>query len=310
MIYTVTLNPAVDRELTVPDFAFDTVLRATAWQVDYGGKGFNVSRMLRSLGTPSVALAFTGGRSGELLGDGLAALGIETAFIWVEGETRTNVSIVNEKHDHYIKVNEPGPAIGAEAQAAAGESARAGPARLLVGAGGQLPPGVPAGYYAQIAAAVHEGGGQVVLDSSGEALKEGLRRPPRWSSPTTTSCSSLRGCRWAVRRIVAAARRCARLARPASSSRWVNRRAGGGRQRRGWSPRRASPSRTPLAPGIAWSPGWSGRWPAAIPWPRRCAGAWPARGSRCQPGHRVGERAAVERLYAQTSVEQLAETMA
>src|SRR5690606_30936101 len=85
MIYTVTLNPAVDRELTVPEFAFDTVLRATAWQVDYGGKGFNVSRMLRSLGASSVALAFTGGRSGELLGDGLAALEIETAFIWVEG---------------------------------------------------------------------------------------------------------------------------------------------------------------------------------------------------------------------------------
>ena len=58
MIYTVTLNPAVDRELTVADFAFDTVLRATAVQVDCGGKGFNVSRMLAALGAPSVALGF------------------------------------------------------------------------------------------------------------------------------------------------------------------------------------------------------------------------------------------------------------
>ena len=44
MIYTLTLNPALDRELTVPAFAFDQVLRANAVRVDYGGKGFNVSR--------------------------------------------------------------------------------------------------------------------------------------------------------------------------------------------------------------------------------------------------------------------------
>ena len=60
MIYTVTLNPAVDRELTVPALAFDTVLRATSWQVDCGGKGFNVSRMLSFLGESSVALGFAG----------------------------------------------------------------------------------------------------------------------------------------------------------------------------------------------------------------------------------------------------------
>ena len=49
MIFTVTLNPAVDRELTVDDIVFDTVLRASEWQVDCGGKGFNVGRMLKSL---------------------------------------------------------------------------------------------------------------------------------------------------------------------------------------------------------------------------------------------------------------------
>jgi fructose-1-phosphate kinase PfkB-like protein len=54
MIYTVTLNPALDRELTVPDLAFDEVLRATALRIDYGGKGFNVSRALAALGAESV----------------------------------------------------------------------------------------------------------------------------------------------------------------------------------------------------------------------------------------------------------------
>ena len=58
MIYTLTLNPAIDRELTVREIAYDQVLFAAGARVDLGGKGFNVSRMLKSLGQPSVALAF------------------------------------------------------------------------------------------------------------------------------------------------------------------------------------------------------------------------------------------------------------
>ena len=67
MIYTLTLNPAVDRELTVPAVEYDSVLRATESRVDFGGKGFNVSRLLKSLGATSTAVGFVGGRSGELL---------------------------------------------------------------------------------------------------------------------------------------------------------------------------------------------------------------------------------------------------
>ena len=92
MIYTVTLNPAVDRELTINEFVFDTVLRANDARVDCGGKGFNVSRMLAALGGKSVALGFAGGKAGQLLAEALADLGVETAFTWIEGETRTNVS--------------------------------------------------------------------------------------------------------------------------------------------------------------------------------------------------------------------------
>lgn len=151
MIYTVTLNPAVDRELTVATLEYDTVLRATHWQVDCGGKGFNVARMLAALGLESVALAFAGGRSGELLRDGLQDLGITTDFVWVEGETRTNVSIVSQAHDHYIKVNEPGPTIAAARQAELLDKirglAREGDLWVLAGS---LPPGVPPTIYADV----------------------------------------------------------------------------------------------------------------------------------------------------------------
>jgi 1-phosphofructokinase family hexose kinase len=194
VIYTVTLNPAVDRELTVPKLEFDSVLRATAWQVDCGGKGFNVSRMLMSLGQSSVALGFAGGRSGELLLDGLDALGIETDFIWVAGETRTNVSIVSQSHDHYIKANEPGPTISADDQARllaqVQTLAQSGDWWVLAGS---LPPGVPAAIYAEMLAILNEAGAKAILDTSGEALKHGCAGRPFLAKPNETELSKLTG---------------------------------------------------------------------------------------------------------------------
>ncbi|MEM7117409.1 MAG: 1-phosphofructokinase [Chloroflexota bacterium] len=194
MIYTVTLNPAVDRELTVPALEFNSVLRATAWQVDCGGKGFNVSRMLMSLGEPSVALGFAGGRSGELLRDGLSALGIKTNFVWVEGETRTNVSIVSETHDDYIKANEPGPTIRADDQgrllAQVKKLAQADDWWVLAGS---LPPGVPTTFYADVLAILNEAGAKAILDTSGDALQHGCVGRPFLAKPNETELGKLTG---------------------------------------------------------------------------------------------------------------------
>ena len=183
-IYTITLNPAVDRELTVPSIEFDRVLRATNWQVDYGGKGFNVSRMLESLGTDSTALGFAGGKSGEILKDGLESLGINTDFVWVRGDTRTNVSIVTEKLDHYIKVNEPGPTISNSEQQALVEKVRSlsEPGDWWVLAG-SLPPGIPAMFYHDLISIIQQANAQVILDTSGEALTQGTNAGPYLIKP-------------------------------------------------------------------------------------------------------------------------------
>lgn len=192
MIYTLTLNPAVDRELTVPALEFDTVLRASAWQVDFGGKGFNVSRMLKSLGSDSVALGFAGGKSGELLRDGLESLGIGTDFVWVAGETRTNVSIVPEAGGRYIKANEPGPTISAAEQAALIEKvrqlAKSGDWWVLAGS---LPPGVDANYYALLIDIIQKAGGKVILDTSGAALELGCKASPFLAKPNDIELGAL-----------------------------------------------------------------------------------------------------------------------
>ena len=193
-IYTLTLNPAVDRELTVPAIEYDTVLRASQWQVDCGGKGFNVSRMLKSLGTDNVALGFAGGKSGEVLQDGLESLGIGTDFVWVGEETRTNVSIVTDAHDRYIKVNEPGPTISPAELEALIEKVRqrSAPGDWWVLAG-SLPPGVPASVYAELITVIQQAGAHALLDTSGEALRLGCKAKPFVVKPNDVEAEQLTG---------------------------------------------------------------------------------------------------------------------
>lgn len=217
MIYTVTLNPAVDRELTVPELAFDTVLRSTAFQVDFGGKGFNVSRLLRGLGQDSVAVGFAGGRAGELLQDGLRSLGIATDFVWVAGETRTNVSIVNQEHSHYLKANEPGPTISPDSldELVRKITGLASPGDWWVLAG-SLPPGVPDGIYADLIAIIQGRGGHAILDTSGESLALGCRAKPYLVKPNAYEASQLTGLPVESREQIARAGQAVRAAGPAN----------------------------------------------------------------------------------------------
>ncbi len=194
MIYTLTLNPAVDRELTVPELEFDSVLRASELRVDYGGKGFNVSRSLKELGAPSTAIGFVAGRAGGLLQAGLESLGIRTDFVWVSGETRSNISIVTAAHDHYIKVNESGPVVDAARQADLLRKvellAQGGDWWVLAGS---LPPGVEPGFYARIVKVLRDRGACALLDTNGEALRLACAERPYLVKPNAEEASILSG---------------------------------------------------------------------------------------------------------------------
>ena len=194
MIYTLTLNPAVDRELTVPEMEFDSVLRASESRVDFGGKGFNVSRLLRGMEEPSTAVGFLGGNAGELLQSGLQSLGIGTDFVWVTGETRTNVSIVTQTHDHYIKVNEKGPLVDADKQKELLEKidslAKQGDWWVLAGS---MPPGVADDFYARIVNVLNKHEANAILDTTGEALRLGCAEKPYLVKPNAEEVHTLTG---------------------------------------------------------------------------------------------------------------------
>ena len=194
MIYTLTLNPAVDLELQIDVFEFNAVARATGSRMDCGGKGFNVSRLLKNVGIDSIAMGFIGGFNGQRLQTELQAAGIATNFTQIAGETRTNVSVFAHGSGKHIKVNEAGPAVKADELAKLISLVRAEvkPGDWWV-LGGSLPKGVDTSLYAKLVLLIEGAGAHAVLDTSGEALKLGCAAKPTLIKPNLEELAQLLG---------------------------------------------------------------------------------------------------------------------
>jgi len=194
MIYTLTLNPALDKEYRVDQIQFNEVLRASQMRVDFGGKGFNVSRMLTVLGVQNEAIGLVGGASGMQLRDGLKAAGIPTDFVQVRGETRTNISIVEDGFKRHIKINETGPLVSLSEMdalmAVVQKKTRKGDWWVL---SGSLPPGLPQDTYAIIIHIVQSRGAFAVLDTSGEPMRFGCQAGPCLVKPNLLEASQITG---------------------------------------------------------------------------------------------------------------------
>jgi 1-phosphofructokinase family hexose kinase len=194
VIYTVTLNPTLDRSLTVAEIVFNDVLRASQVRLDWGGKGLNVSRALKALGSESVALGFSGGATGKQLEDGLHALGIPTRFTPVANETRSTVFIAESDSERHIKVNEIGPTIQAgELEALVKQVADTVQPGDYWTLNGSLPPGVAADVYARLIHLIQGRGARACLDTSGEALRLGCRARPYLVKPNRVEAESIYG---------------------------------------------------------------------------------------------------------------------
>lgn len=186
-IYTVSVNPAIDLFLDVPEILFDEVLRASAVRRVWAGKGFNVSRALRRLGGDSTALGFVGGYAGMAIRAGLEAEGIATDFVTVEEETRTNVMILDLSNGRHIKVNQAGAPVSMAAQeefrTCVHRHLRPGDLWALTGS---LAPGLSTDFYAELIDILHAGGAWVALDTSGPALRAGCAARPDLVKPNAS----------------------------------------------------------------------------------------------------------------------------
>lgn len=108
MIYTVTLNPALDKTVEIPNLALDTVNRITKMRTDPGGKGINVSKVIAKLGGTSKAIGILAGNSGKAIQDALDSEGLAHNFRFVPGETRTNLKVIDPENHTNTDINEPG----------------------------------------------------------------------------------------------------------------------------------------------------------------------------------------------------------
>lgn len=194
MIYTVTLNPALDKTVEIPGMALDTVNRITAMRTDPGGKGINVSKVIAKLGGDSVALALLGGGTGRAIADALEEMGLRCELQFVEGETRTNLKVVDPVNHTNTDLNEPG--ISVTPAVLDGLLDRLigllQPGDLVV-LSGSLPKGAPGDTYYTWVARCKEAGAKVFLDADGALLAEGLRAAPDLVKPNQDELSRLVG---------------------------------------------------------------------------------------------------------------------
>lgn len=174
MIITVTLNPALDKTARVDAMWANALNRLRDVQVDAGGKGINVSAMIRALGGASVAVGFAGGGAGEELLSRIDGKGLKADFVRIAAVTRTNVKVVDNE-GALTELNEPGPAIKPEEwREMENKLSHYSVPGNIIALSGSLPAGLGADTYKRLCALLRRAGAAVFLDADGDALKLAL----------------------------------------------------------------------------------------------------------------------------------------
>ncbi len=194
MIVTITLNPALDRTITIPSFIPGEVNRSTSTRLDAGGKGINVSKALHEMGIDSVATGFIAGRNGRHIKNMLSSLGIHSDFVEVAGETRVNIKIVSEDGTH-TDINEPGFDITLfdfdRLMERVKSYCRHGNIIVL---SGSAPANLSVERYAALCRTVTEHEGvRLIVDADGKFLTAALSAKPDFIKPNVTELSRALG---------------------------------------------------------------------------------------------------------------------
>ena len=194
MIVTVTLNAALDRTLTVPNFQRGQRHRASQGLMLAGGKGINIARALKLIGYPVVATGLVGGRTGIRVIEELTGEAILNDFVRIEGESRTSTAVVDPTAPSYTEINEWGPAVRPEEL----EMLREKLTYLSQGAdavvfAGSLPRAVDEGFYGEVIHDLNRAGLKTVLDSEGQPLRLGVEAEPFLVSPNQNEAEGLVG---------------------------------------------------------------------------------------------------------------------
>ncbi len=190
MIYTCTLNPSVDYVVETQQIELGKLNRATKTAYFPGGKGINVSRVLKRLHVHNVALGFIGGFTGQFIADELKREHILTDFIAVPGQTRLNIKLKGEKE---TEINGEGPVISDEHKEAMIDKIKQLKKGDILVLAGSLPPSVDDTFYVTMIEEAKKRRVSVVVDTSGKALKQAVTYEPFLLKPNQVELGELFG---------------------------------------------------------------------------------------------------------------------
>lgn len=181
-VVTVTLNPAIDRTVKIPNFTTGVVNRVAEDSTRPGGKGVNVASSLADAGHNVCVTGFLGDQNASAFEALFAGKKIADRFIRIPGETRVGIKIADPSRRQTTDINFPGIRPAEDHLRDLEEQLEALHAQVFVLAG-SLPPGVPSDSYRKLVAKLRERGSRVVLDTSGEPLKLALEAHPTVFKP-------------------------------------------------------------------------------------------------------------------------------
>ncbi|MCM4173325.1 1-phosphofructokinase family hexose kinase [Arenibacter sp. TNZ] len=193
-IVTLTLNPVLDKSVTVAGISPNTKLRCSSPTYDAGGGGINVSRAVKKLGMDSLCIYLAGGPTGEHLKQLLDKTGIDQLAIPIEGWTRDNLAVTDTTTNLQYRFGVPGPQVEKKEWEVVLEilEKKLNEGDYLV-ASGKLPPGMPDDFYVQVAEVAKKKKIRFVLDTSGEALVKATKSRVFMLKPNLGELSSLCG---------------------------------------------------------------------------------------------------------------------
>lgn len=183
MIYTLTMNPAIDKTAELEMLKVGELNRLKNVMMDAGGKGINVSKTIKNLEGNSIAYGIIAGNSGSFIENELDQLAIEHDFIRIEGNTRTNLKVL-DKDKVLTELNESGPAPAyADLELLKNKIRERLNKNDILVISGSVPANVPTDYYYDLIQIAHQKQAKVILDADGSLFKEGVKASPSIIKP-------------------------------------------------------------------------------------------------------------------------------
>ncbi|HLK61882.1 MAG TPA: 1-phosphofructokinase family hexose kinase [Bryobacteraceae bacterium] len=191
MIVTLTINPAIDRVISVDHLAFEDRAYVNSSREGAGGRGINASFVLHAFGGETLAVITSGGDSGKRMESYLATSGFPLKVVPIRNPIRTNLTIT-DRHGLTVNLNEAGPCLEKSevvcVERAVREALKTASWLLMCGS---LPPGVPPGFYGKLISMARARKVKTLLHADGQALIEGIDAKPTVVTPNQKEADRL-----------------------------------------------------------------------------------------------------------------------